>query len=105
MIGPVPILRQRGGAIASPLYFNCLDFEAYERTELMKTIDELKQEFVDHLAAMDKFEMSMVELANYADLLHKADALFKPSYTDVLASGFIPPFAATTWKKEEKKNG
>ena len=71
----------------------------------MKTIDELKQEFVDHLAAMDKSKMSMYELTNYADLLHKADALFKPSYTDVLASGFIPPFAATTWKKEEKKNG
>jgi hypothetical protein len=71
----------------------------------MKTIDELKQEFVDHLAAMDKSEMSMVELTNYADLLHKADNLFKPSYTDVLASGFISPFAATTWKKEEKKNG
>ena len=33
----------------------------------MKTIDELKQEFVDHLAAMDKSEMNMVELTNYAD--------------------------------------
>jgi hypothetical protein len=98
MVGPVPILQQRGGAIALPLYF-------FERTELMKTIDDLKQEFVEHLAAMDKSEMSMLELANYADLLHKADALFKPSYTDVLASGFIPPFTATTWKKEEKKNG
>ena len=54
----------------------------------MKTIDDLKQEFVDHLAAMDKSEMSMFELSNYADLLYKADALFKPSYTDVLASGF-----------------
>ena len=70
----------------------------------MKTIDELKQEFVDHLAAMDKSEMSMAELTNYAELLHKADNLFKPSYTDILASGFDTPFAATTWGKE-KKNG
>jgi hypothetical protein len=98
MVGPVPILTttRRGNRSAAVFL---------ERTELMKTIDELKQEFVDQLAAMDKSEMSMVELANYADLLHKADALFKPSYTDVLASSFIPPFAATTWKKEEKKNG
>lgn len=71
----------------------------------MKTIDELKQEFVDHLAAMDKSEMSMFELTNYADLLHKADLLFKPDYVDMFAKGFVPPFAATTLTKEEKGNG
>lgn len=69
----------------------------------MKTIDDLKQEFVDHLAAMDKSEMSMFELSNYADLLYKADALFKPSYTDVLASGFIPPLRQLLGKGGEEK--
>lgn len=71
----------------------------------MKTIDELKQEFVDYLATMDKSKMSMVELANYADLLHKADLLFKPDYVDMFAKVLVPPFAATTWAKEEKENG
>lgn len=71
----------------------------------MKTIDELKQEFLDYLATMDKSKMNMFELANYADLLHKTDLLFKPDYVDMFAKGFFPPFAATTLTKEEKGNG
>lgn len=71
----------------------------------MKTIDELKQEFLDYLATMDKSKMNMFELANYADLLHKTDLLFKPDYVDMFAKGFVPSFAATTLPKEEKGNG
>ena len=51
----------------------------------MKTIEELKQEFVNHLATLDKDQMTLYELSCYVDLLRKADELFKPGYTDVMA--------------------
>nr|DAP24504.1 MAG TPA: hypothetical protein [Caudoviricetes sp.] len=31
MFGPVPILRQRGGAIASPLYFNRVEIDPFRK--------------------------------------------------------------------------
>ncbi len=51
----------------------------------MKTIEELKQEFVNHLAGLDKSQMTLYELSCYVDLLRKADELFKLGYTDVMA--------------------
>lgn len=94
MIGSAPILTTRGGAIAPPYFnlvdfghfeiFNCLKFEA-ERKDFMKTIEELKQEFLNHLAEMDKSQMTLYELSCYVDLLRKADDLFKPGYTEVMS--------------------
>ncbi len=65
----------------------------------MKTVDELKQEFVDHIATLDKSEMSMYELCNYADLLRKADELFAPSYAEIIANGALAPFGANQRKE------
>ena len=65
----------------------------------MKTVDELKQKFVDHIATLDKSEMSMYELCNYADLLRKADELFAPSYAEMIANSAFSPFGANQ-KKE-----
>ena len=65
----------------------------------MKTVDELKQEFVEHIATLDKSEMSMYELCNYADLLRKVDELFAPSYAEMIANGAFSPFG-TNQKKE-----
>lgn len=53
----------------------------------MKTTAELKQEFVDYIATLDKANMSLVELSAYADLVRKADDLFKPSYAEMMANG------------------
>ena len=65
----------------------------------MKTVEELKQEFVDHIATLDKSKMSMYELSNYADLLRKADELFAPSYAEMIANGAFAPFVANQRKE------
>lgn len=65
----------------------------------MKTVDELKQEFVDHIATLDKSKMSMYELSNYADLLRKADELFAPSYAEMIANGAFAHFGANQRKE------
>nr|DAH38242.1 MAG TPA: hypothetical protein [Caudoviricetes sp.] len=70
----------------------------------MKTVDELKQEFVDHIATLDKTSMTLVELGYYAELLRKADDLFRPSYTDMMAGIGLAPFAMAA-RKEGAKNG
>nr|DAP24071.1 MAG TPA: hypothetical protein [Caudoviricetes sp.] len=31
MVGPVPILQQRGGAIAPPLYFNRVEIDPFRK--------------------------------------------------------------------------
>lgn len=68
----------------------------------MKTIEMLKQEFVEHIATIDKRKMSIYELCNYADLLHKADELFKPSYAEIMPSFTTSPlFGMCAGKKEE----
>lgn len=71
----------------------------------MRTVNELKTDFVNHLATLELPKMSLVELGAYADLLRKADDLFKPSYTDLLSNGALSPFGAIFGKKEEKENG
>jgi hypothetical protein len=68
----------------------------------MGTVNELKTDFVNHLATLELPKMSLVELGAYADLLRKADDLFKPSYTDYLMNGFNSPFGAIMGKKEAK---
>ena len=65
----------------------------------MKTVDELKQEFVNHIATLDKSEMSMYELCNYADLLRRADKLFAPSYAEMIANGTVAPFGVNQRKE------
>jgi hypothetical protein len=70
----------------------------------VKTINDLKQELIDHIATLDKSGMGLIELGYYAELLHKADELFKPSYTDMMAGLALSPFAMAG-KKEGAKNG
>ena len=65
----------------------------------MKTVDELKKEFVDHIATLDKSKISMYELSNYADLLRKADELFAPSYAEMIANGAFTPFGVNQRKE------
>lgn len=43
----------------------------------MATIAELKQEFVNHIATLDKSEMSLTDLRYYAELIKCADQLFE----------------------------
>lgn len=64
----------------------------------MKTTADLKQEFIDHIATLDKANMSLAELSAYADLVRKADDLFKPSYAEMMANGLSPLFQAAQQK-------
>lgn len=66
----------------------------------MKTIETLKQEFVDRISEIDKSNMSIFELCNYAELLKKADELFKPSYMDCITSAIAPIGSLCAGKKE-----
>lgn len=68
----------------------------------MKTVNDLKNDFVNHLETLKLSEMSLVELSAYADLLRKSDDLFKPSYTDYIMNGLNSPFGAIMGKKEAK---
>nr|DAI02004.1 MAG TPA: hypothetical protein [Caudoviricetes sp.] len=43
----------------------------------MATIAELKQEFVNYIATLDKSEMSLTDLRYYAELIRCADQLFE----------------------------
>lgn len=68
----------------------------------MKTIEMLKQEFVDHIATIDKSKMSVYELCSYADLLKKADELFKPRYAEMMTTWANSPlWGCCTSKKED----
>lgn len=68
----------------------------------MKSVNELKQEFVDHIAALDKKAMSLAELSAYADLVRKADDLFKPSYMEMMANGISPLFSGCATERRGK---
>ena len=70
----------------------------------MKTIADLKQELVDHIATLDKSSMSIIDLGYYAELLRKTDDLFKPSYEDMMAGFALSPFTMFG-KKGDAKNG
>lgn len=68
----------------------------------MKTIENLKQEFVDHIAGIDKSTMSVFELCNYAELLKKTDELFKPGYAEIMTNWVKSPlWNCCAGKKEE----
>lgn len=68
----------------------------------MKTIENLKQEFVDHIAGIDKSKMTVFELCNYAELLKKADELFKPGYAEIMTTWANSPlWNCCAGKKEE----
>lgn len=59
----------------------------------MKTINDLKQEFLDHIATLDKSSMTTYELCTYAELLKKTADLFEPSYMEMLSNGGSPLFS------------
>lgn len=67
----------------------------------MKTIETLKQEFVERIAAIGKTKMNIFELCNYADLLKKADELFKPGYADIMANLTASPLMGMCARKKE----
>lgn len=48
------------------------------------TVTELKQQFVDHLAGMDKNKMSMMDLNVYVNVLQILDSMDKPDRVDTL---------------------
>jgi hypothetical protein len=52
----------------------------------MKTIEELKNELVVRIEELDKSQMGLHDLICYADLLKKADDLFQPSYSEMMAA-------------------
>nr|DAE19853.1 MAG TPA: hypothetical protein [Siphoviridae sp. ctVCm11] len=100
MVGPVPILTTtRRGNSPAAVFLNGLISTPLERNDFVKTVDELKQEFVEHIATLDKSEMSMYDLSNYADLLRKADELFAPSYAEMIANGAFAPFGGNQRKE------
>lgn len=43
-----------------------------------KTIDEIKQGLIDHLANMDKEKMNMMDLNTYAIIVKMVDDMMKP---------------------------
>ena len=100
MFGPVPILipTRRGNSPAA-VFLNGSISTPVGRNDFVKTVDELKLEFVDHIATLDKSEMSMYDLSNYADLLRKADELLAPSYAEMIANGAFAPFGANQRKE------
>lgn len=89
--------------MAPPLYFKGAKIAPFGKDDFMKTINDLKQEFVEHLATLDKSTMSLYELSSYADLLRKTDDLFKPGFAESL--GVMPPFGALFGGKEGKNHG
>lgn len=56
---------------------------------------------MDIVAGIDKSKMNIYELCNYAELLKKADELFKPSYAETLAGIGISHFGGYCTAKEE----
>ena len=48
------------------------------------TVTELKQQFADHLAGMDKNKMSMMDLNVYVNILQILDNMDKPDRVDTL---------------------
>lgn len=43
-----------------------------------KTIDELKEELIDHLATIDKTKLNMMDLNSYVIALKMADDMMRP---------------------------
>lgn len=50
----------------------------------MKTIAELKQDLIDHLATIDKEKLNMMDLNGYVTVLKMADDMMKPDPSDYL---------------------
>lgn len=48
-----------------------------------KTIDELKQELIDHLATIDKTKLNIIDLNGYAAVLKMVDDMVKPDPSEV----------------------
>lgn len=79
MVGPVPMLTLSGGAIVPPLSFSKGLIDVFA-----KTIDEIKQDLIDHLASMDKEKMNMMDLNTYAIIVKMVDDMMKPDPSEYL---------------------
>lgn len=49
-----------------------------------KTIDEVKQDLIDHLAGMDKAKMNMMDLNTYAIIVKMVDDMMKPDFSETI---------------------
>lgn len=49
-----------------------------------KTIDEVKQDLVAHLAGMDKSKMNMMDLNTYAIIVKLVDDMMKPDPSEAI---------------------
>ena len=84
MVGPIAdIQRQRGGAIAPPLYF-------YERNDLMATYKDIKQKFIDHLVGVDLYKMNVTDLYTYACILKTVDEMEQPGPEETMTAAIAP---------------
>lgn len=58
----------------------------YERIDFMfaKTIDELKQDLIDHLATVDKTKLNMMDLNGCTTVLKMLDDMLRPDPSEYL---------------------
>ena len=72
------------------------------------TVTDLKQQFVDHLANMDKNKMSMTDLSLYSSILHTLIDTERPDFSascmEVLKNIYASK-AVVCAEKEDENNG
>lgn len=49
-----------------------------------KTMDEVKQDLIDHLAGMDKAKLNMMDLNTYAIIVKLVDDMMKPDPSEAI---------------------
>lgn len=49
-----------------------------------KTVDELKQELIDHLATIDKTKLNIMDLNGYVTALKMVDDMMKPDPSEAI---------------------
>lgn len=50
----------------------------------MKTVNELKQELIDHLATVDKTKLNIMDLNGYAAVLKMVDEMLRPDPSEYI---------------------
>ena len=86
MIGSLPILEKRGGAIVPPLFLTVSNSTLLERNDFMATFKDVKEKYIDYLMDMDLNKMSVMDLSTYGLILKTVDEMEKPNYAESITS-------------------
>lgn len=50
-----------------------------------KSIDEIKQDLIDHLATIDKTKLNIIDLSTYTIIVKTVDDMMRPDPSEVMA--------------------